>query len=66
MRFRGFLVLVTLTGTFQAITVVAAAQQPPRAVQQAEPPPFVSTVFGDNMVLQRNKSGVMGNPCWIT
>ena len=50
MKLRGFLVLVTLTGAFQAMSVVAAAQRPPRATQQAGPPLFVSTIFGDNMV----------------
>jgi len=35
--------------------VVAVAQPPARATQQSGPPPFVSTIFGDNMVLQRNK-----------
>src|ERR1035437_1080017 len=55
MKLRGFLVLVTLTGSYQPMSVIAAAQQPPRAAQQAGPPPFVSTIFGDNMVLQRNK-----------
>jgi sialate O-acetylesterase len=54
MKLRGFLVLVTLTGSFQAMSVVAEAQRPPRAAQQPGPP-FVSTIFGDNMVLQRNK-----------
>jgi hypothetical protein len=32
------------------MSVVAAAQRPPRATQQAGPPLFVSTIFGDNMV----------------
>jgi sialate O-acetylesterase len=59
MKLRGFLVLVTLTGALQAISVVAAAQRPPGAAQQAGPPPFVSTIFGDNMVLQRNKPGAI-------
>src|ERR1035437_4912867 len=55
MKLRGFLVLVAVTGTLQAMGVVAAAQRPPRAAQPAGPPPFVSTIFGNNMVLQRNK-----------
>src|ERR1035437_3730785 len=55
MKLRGFLVLVAVTGTLQAMGVVAAAQRPPRAAQPAGPPPLVSTIFADNMVLQRNK-----------
>ena len=55
MKLRRLLVLVTVTGALQAIGVVAVAQRPARAAQQTGPPPFVSTIFGDNMVLQRNK-----------
>ena len=55
MNLRGFLVLVSVIGAFQATGVIAPAQPPPVAARQAEPPPFVSTIFGDNMVLQRNK-----------
>jgi sialate O-acetylesterase len=55
MKLKGFLVLATLTGALQGLSVVALAQPPSRAAQQPGPPPFVSTVFGDNMVLQRNK-----------
>ena len=55
MKLRRFLVLVAVTGALQAIGIVAVAQRPARAAQQAGPPPFVSTIFGDNMVLQRNK-----------
>jgi sialate O-acetylesterase len=56
MKLKGFFILGTLAGTFQAMSVVAVAQRPPRADQQAGPPPFVSTIFGDNMVMQRNKA----------
>ncbi len=59
MRLKRFLVLLALTGALQAMSVAAAAQRPPQAAQQVGPPPFVSTVFGDNMVLQRNKSDVI-------
>jgi sialate O-acetylesterase len=55
MKLKGFLVVLTLAGSFHSMSVVAAAQRPPRTAQQAGPPPFVSTIFGDNMVLQRNK-----------
>ena len=55
MKLREFLVLATLTGSYQPMSVIATAQQPPRVSQQAGPPPFVSTIFTDNMVLQRNK-----------
>jgi sialate O-acetylesterase len=55
MKLRRLLVLVTVIGALQAIGVVAVAQRPARAALQTGPPPFVSTIFGDNMVLQRNK-----------
>jgi len=55
MNLKKLLVLVSVAGSFQAISVVAPAQRPARAGQPADLPPFVSTVFGDNMVLQRNK-----------
>jgi sialate O-acetylesterase len=55
MKLRGFLVLAALTLNFHGLGVVAVAQPLSRATQQAGPPPFVSTIFGDSMVLQRNK-----------
>jgi sialate O-acetylesterase len=56
MKLKRFLVLLTLTGAFQVTGVFAAAQRPPGAAQHPGPPPFVSTIFGENVVLQRNKS----------
>jgi sialate O-acetylesterase len=55
MKLTQFVALVTLTGTFQVMSVIALAQRPAVPAQQAGPPPFVSTIFGDNMVLQRNR-----------
>src|ERR1035437_2058632 len=54
MELSELLVLVAVTGTLQAIGG-AAAQRPGLAALQPGPPPFVSTIFGNNMVLQRNK-----------
>lgn len=44
-----------------ALTVCVANAQPPRRTPQPSgPPSFVSTIFGDNMVLQRNSA----DPIW--
>src|SRR3984957_9854209 len=56
MKLRGLLVLAALTLNFHGLSIVAVAQPTARVAQQSGPPPFVSTIFGDNMVLQRNKS----------
>ena len=52
MKSRHILAMFVLAG---ALLTNDAVAQRPRAPQQVGPPPFVSTLFADNMVLERNK-----------
>jgi sialate O-acetylesterase len=52
MKSRHILAVFALAG---ALLTNDAVAQRPRAPQQAGPPPFVSTLFADNMVLERNR-----------
>ena len=52
MKSRHILALFALAG---ALLTNDAVAQRPRAAEQVGPPPFVSTLFADNMVLERNR-----------
>jgi sialate O-acetylesterase len=52
MKSRHILAMVALAG---ALLTNDAVAQRPRAPQQVGPSPFVSTLFADNMVLERNR-----------
>ena len=49
--------VVAATGLLLSLNVNASAQGSPQAA--AKPLPFVSTIFGDNMVLQRGKTNTI-------